>query len=74
MFLFFLLNWGRVTGRSVSDLGGTVPLLMLRVFACFQPAPVLPLGGCMSMWVVALRVSSVLDWALVGFLLCLALH
>ena len=31
----------------------------------FPPAPVLPLGGRMSLCVVAPRVSSVLDWALV---------
>jgi len=26
LFLFLLPNWGRVAGRSESDLGGTVPL------------------------------------------------
>ena len=31
---------------------------MLRVLVCSQLAPVLPLGGRMSMWVVAPRVSS----------------
>ena len=72
MFFFLPPNWGRVAGRRESGLGGTVPLLILRVFVCSQPAPVLPLGGCMSMWVVAPRVSSVLYWALVllEFIVC----
>ena len=72
MFLLLLPNWGRVAGKSESDRGGTVPLLTLRVFVCFQPAPALPLGGCMSMWVVASRVLSVLYWALVlsKFVVC----
>ena len=48
MFLFHPLNWGRVAGKSGSDVGGTVPLLILRAFVCFQPAPVLPLGGCID--------------------------
>jgi len=28
------------------------PLLTLRVLVCYQLVPVLPLGGCKSMWVV----------------------
>ena len=40
-------------------------LMYIPSVVCFPPAPVLPLGGRMSLWVVVLRVSSVLDWALV---------
>jgi len=45
------------------------PLLMLRVLVCSQLAPVLPLGGCMSMWVVAHVVVAV---AVYCFSLCVA--
>jgi len=49
---------------------------MLRVFVCSQLAPILPHGGCMSMWVMATHVSSVLY---IGHLycwsvLCVAVH
>jgi len=49
---------------------------MLRVLVCSQLAPVLPLGGCMSMWVVAPRVSSVwyIGHLYCGSLLCVPLH
>ena len=44
------------------------PLLTLRVLVCSQLAPVLLLGVCMSMWVVAHTVAV----ALYCFSLCVA--
>jgi hypothetical protein len=56
VFLFLPLNCGRVAGRPDWPwMYG--PLLTLRVSVCSQLAPVLPLGGCMSMWVVAHTVA-----------------
>ena len=60
-----LLPWGRVAGRPAMTLEAQFLWLYSRCLCCFPPAPVLPLGGRMSLWVVVLRVSSVLDWALI---------
>ena len=46
-------------------------VLILRVFVCFQPAPVLPPGGCMSMWVMAPLFDNFLSLLLLFFFLLL---
>ena len=73
MFLFLPLNWGRIAGRPEWPwMYG--PLLTIQVLVCSQLPPVLPLGGCMSMWVVAHFVVAVYCFSLCIAVFFSALH